>query len=343
MKEPYRKFVCVLAATALSLSLANLAFGQSSARGAISGSVKDPSGAAVAGASVEILNEDTGVSERTVTSSTDGGFTATLLPIGRYKVIVTASGFNKTEATGIKVNVTETTNLTIGLKVGAVTEALTISDAATPVQTSNATTGTTLSADTVGSLPLSTRNYLTLLTLSTGANTELFQSDALGRGAVTINVNGQRPSNNNYQLEGINANDINLPVLENVPLPNPQTVQEFKTQTSLYDASQGRNGGGNIQVALKSGTSRYHGDAFEFFRNNVLNANDFFNNRAGVARPVLRQNQFGGSVGGPIPYLERVLLLCKLSGDAVGVGSSREYEFHYTNADPSSQSLSGET
>jgi len=115
-----------------------------------------------------------------------------------------------------------------------------------------------------------------------------------------MNVNGQRPVNNNYQLEGINANDINLPTLDQVPLPNPQTIAEFKTQTSLYDASQGRNGGGNIQVSLKSGTSEYHGDAFHFFRNNVLNANDFFLNRAGRPRPLLRQNQFGGSVGGPV-------------------------------------------
>src|SRR5882724_6770479 len=86
--------------------------------------------------------------------------------------------------------------------------------------------------------------------------------------------------------------------LDNVPLPNPSTVQEFKTQTSLYDASQGRNGGGNIQVALKSGGNEFHGDAYFFLRNNVLNANDFFQNAAGVARPVNRQAQYGFSIGG---------------------------------------------
>ncbi len=101
----------------------------------------------------------------------------------------------------------------------------------------------------------------------------------------------------------MNANDVNLPILDNVPLPNPDTMQEFKTQTSLYDASSGRNGGGNVQVNLKSGTAHYHGDAYEFFRNNVLNANDFFFNAATpqVPRPVLRQNQYGGSFGGPVP------------------------------------------
>ncbi len=317
----------LLAAFVMFLGLATVGFAQSTSRGAINGSVKDPSGASVASAAVEIVNQQTGIVERTMTTNSDGSFRATLLPIGNYKVIVTASGFAKTEAPDIRVIVTDTTNVTVSLKVGAVSEALTITDAATPVQTSNATTGQSLGSDTVAGLPLATRNFLTLLTLSSGANTELFQSDALGRGAVTINVNGQRPSNNNYQLEGINANDINLPVLENVPLPNPQTVQEFKTQTSLYDASQGRNGGGNIQVALKSGTNAYHGDVFEFFRNNMLNANDFFNNRAGVKRPVLRQNQFGGSFGGPIPVFKDFFFFANYQGTRAASGAAANTNF----------------
>jgi hypothetical protein len=284
----------------LALGLAAAAFGQGGPTGAISGVVKDPSGAAVPGASVTVVNQTTGVTERTVTASSDGQFTVSVLPVGSYRLIVTAQGFSKAEAPDVKVNVTETTSVQIPLQVGRVEESVTVTDTATAVQLSNPTTGQTLQAQTVGQLPLSTRNFLTLLTLSPGANTELFQSDALGRGAVTINVNGQRPTNNNYQLEGINANDVNLPTLDNVPLPNPQTVQEFKTQTSLYDASQGRNGGGNIQVALKSGTNQFHGDAFVFIRNNVFNANDFFNNLSGTPRPVNRQGQYGFSIGGPI-------------------------------------------
>jgi len=289
---------------AMMIGFAGSVFGQGGQRGAISGTVTDPNGAAVPGAQVDIVNQATGVVERTVKTNNDGSFSATLLPVGTYRVVVTASGFAKAEAPDIRVNVTETTNLSVPLKIGGVAETVTITAGAAPVQLSSATTGQTLGAETVTRLPLATGNFLTLLTLSTGANTELFQSDALGRGAVTINVNGQRPVNNNYQLEGINANDINLPQLDNVPLPNPNTVAEFKTQTSLYDASQGRNGGGNIQVALRSGSNGYHGNLYEFFRNNVLNANDFFNNRNGTARPVLRQNQFGGSIGGPI-YLPR--------------------------------------
>ncbi len=157
-----------------------------------------------------------------------------------------------------------------------------------------------------------------------GANTELFDSAALGRGQVTINVNGQRPTNNNFQLEGVNANDVNLPVLDNVPLPNPDTIEEFKTQTSLYDASSGRNGGGNVQVNLKSGTAHYHGDAYEFFRNNVLNANDFFFNAATpqVPRPVLRQNQYGGSFGGPVPKSKDFFFFVNYQGTREASGIS---------------------
>jgi hypothetical protein len=211
------------------------------------------------------------------------------------------------------------------LTVGQVTETVTVHDVTPPVELTSAATGETISAETASTLPLSTRNFLTLLTLSAGANTELFDSAALGRGQVTINVNGQRPTNNNFQLEGINANDVNLPILDNVPLPNPDTIEEFKTQTSLYDASSGRNGGGNVQVNLKSGTAHYHGDAYEFFRNNVLNANDFFFNAhtpQQIARPVLRQNQYGGSFGGPVPKSKDFFFFVNYQGTREASGIS---------------------
>ena len=236
--------------------------------------------------------------------------------------MITATGFSKTEVPEVKVNVTETTTVNVPLKVGQITESVTVVEAASQIQLNSATTGQTLQSTTINNLPLATRNFLTLLTLSTGANTEMFQSDALGRGAVTINVNGQRPVNNNYQLEGINANDINLPILDNVPLPNPSTVQEFKTQTSLYDASQGRNGGGNIQVALKSGTNEFHGDGFFFLRNDVLNANDFFRNRNGQPRPRYRQGVYGVSIGGPI-YVPRF----GEGGDTLWSGQNKHFFF----------------
>src|SRR5262245_37815832 len=303
----YSRLFSLLLGLLLVPVIVSQALAQGGNRGAITGTVKDPGGAAIRNARVEMINQQTLAHERILTTNSDGSFSATLLPVAVYRVVVTAAGFAKAEIDNVKVNVTETTNITISMKIGVVTETMSVSGTATTIQTSSPATGETI--QNVGDLLLSTRNFLSLLALSTGTNSELADTAALGRGAVSINVNGQRPVNNNYQLEGINANDINLPILDNVPLPNPQTIAEFKTQTSLYDASQGRNGGGNIQAALKSGATTYHGDAYEFFRNNVLNATDFFKNRDGrdlngdgkADRPVLRQNQFGGSFGGPVP------------------------------------------
>ncbi|MBI4457019.1 MAG: TonB-dependent receptor [Acidobacteria bacterium] len=298
------------------------ALGQGGPRGAIAGMVKDPSGALIPGAQVEIISQETGLTERTVMTGDDGHFRASLLPVGIYKVVVTLTGFAKAEAPDIKVNVAETTDVVINLKVGEITETVTVEGAAVAVQVSAPTTGRIIGPETVSQLPLSTRNFFALLTLSAGANSEMFDSAALGRGQVTVTVNGQRAANNNYQLEGINANDFNLPVLDNVPLPNPSTIQEFKTQTALYDASTGRNAGGNIQVTLKSGTEKYHGELFEFFRNDVLNANDFFNNRDEVERPVLRQNAYGASFGGPVPFMEKFFFFGNWQGTRAASGAS---------------------
>lgn len=321
-KQFFRSAGITLMGLILALGTVGNTFAQGGARGAIAGVVKDPQGAVIPNAQVEIINQETKLTERTVEANSEGAFIATLLPIGTYRLVVTAPGFAKTEAPDVRVRVTETTSVTVSMKVGEITEAVTVQGAASEIQLTNATTGRTLQSDAIDKTPLATRNFLSLLALSTGASSDLSDTAALGRGAVSINVNGQRPVNNNYQLEGINANDFNLPTFDNVPLPNPQTLLEFKTQTSLYDASQGRNGGGNIQVALKSGTSEYHGDAFEFFRNDVLNANDFFLNRAGQPRPVLKQNQFGGSFGGPVPAISDFFFFGNYQGTRARSGIS---------------------
>ena len=168
------------------------------------------------------------------------------------------------------------------------------------VETTTATTGQAIEERTIRELPLATQNFQQLLTLSTGAQSELNASAQLGRGNARVIVNGQREDNNNYLIEGISATDYNVSQSTNVPLPNPDVIEEFKVQTSLYDASQGRNSGGNVNAILKSGTMHFHGDLYEFFRNDVLNANEFFLNRAGQPRPSVKQNIFGGSLGGPI-------------------------------------------
>lgn len=275
-------------------------FGQGGATGAISGVVIDTSGGSIGAADVQIIDSRTQSVVRKLATNTDGIFVATLLPPGNYVLVVNKSGFAEAKATNIEVRVTETTRVTITLKPGAVAEKVEISAQVTTVETSNATTGQSLGTATIRELPLATQNYQQLLTLSSGAQSELNAAAQLGRGAVKLFVNGQREDNNNFLIEGISATDYNVAQATYVPLPNPDVIQEFKVQTSLYDASQGRDGGGNVNAILKSGTREFHGDAYEFFRNDILNANEFFLNREGVARPVVRQNIFGGSLGGPV-------------------------------------------
>ena len=288
----------VLSVIALALSIQVLA--QGGATGAITGTVQDPSGAFIANAEVRITNQDTNVLERSVKTGADGAFTAPLLPVGTYSVSVRAGGFSEGKFANVGVRVTETTRMIAKLTTQAVQQKIEVQAEVQTVDTTDATTGQAIESDTIRALPLATQNFQQLLTLSTGAQSELNAAAQLGRGQVRIQVNGQREDNNNYLIEGISATDYNVAELTNTPLPNPDVVQEFKVQTSLYDASQGRNGGGNINAILKSGTNTLHGDAYEFFRNTVLDANEYFLKGSGSPRPVIQQNIFGGSLGGPV-------------------------------------------
>jgi Carboxypeptidase regulatory-like domain len=298
-EQMYR--ICRIAAAVLLLGfLAGRLHGQGGATGAISGSVIDATGGAVSGAEVQIIDPRTESVTRKLQANADGEFVAPLLPPGIYAVVVNKSGFAQAKAERIEVRVTETTRVTITLKPGTVSEKVEISAQVTSVETTNATTGQSIGTETVRELPLATQNYQQLLTLSSGAQSELNAAAQLGRGSVKLFVNGQREDNNNFLIEGISATDYNVAQATYVPLPNPDVIQEFKVQTSLYDASQGRNGGGNVNAILKSGTKELHGDAYEFFRNDVLNANEFFLNRQAQPRPVVKQNIFGGSLGGPM-------------------------------------------
>ncbi|MGZ4835372.1 MAG: outer membrane beta-barrel protein [Terriglobales bacterium] len=287
------------ALTLVVLALAALATAQGGATGAISGDVQDITGAEVAGAQVQIINQDTGAVARTVKTDANGAFTAPLLPVATYTVKVTGPGFGEGNFRNIAVRVTETTRLTAKLPL-RVTEKVEVQATVQTVETTTATTGQAIDERTIRELPLATQNFQQLLTLSTGAQSELNASAQLGRGNARTVVNGQREDNNNYLIEGVSATDYNVSQSTNVPLPNPDVIEEFKVQTSLYDASQGRNSGGNVNAVLKSGTKKFHGDLYEFFRNDIFNANEFFLNRSGQKRPSVKQNIFGGSLGGPI-------------------------------------------
>ena len=296
----------IFTALAATIVATSLAWAQGGATGAISGTVQDVSGAVVANAQVQIVNQDTGIITRTVKTDASGAFTAPLLPVATYTVKVTASGFGEGAFKDIAVRVTETTRLTAKLAPTRVMQTVEVQAQVQAVETTTAATGQAIEATTIRELPLATQNFQQLLTLSTGAQSDLNASSQLGRGDVRIEVNGQREDNNNYQIEGISASDYNVAELTNTPLPSPDVVQEFKVQTSMYDATQGRNGGGNINAILKSGTLKFHGSLFEFFRNTDLNANEWFVKRsqaesgASNTRPDIKQNIYGGSIGGPL-------------------------------------------
>ena len=283
-----------------AIAAAPATYGQGGATGAINGVVVDSSGGSIADASVQIFSTATDALIRRVSTGADGTFVAALLPPGTYYAVVNKTGFSEARAQGIEVRVTETARVTITLKPGAVSEKVEITAEVANVETTNATTGESIGTQTVRELPLATQNYQQLLSLSAGAQSELNASAQLGRGNVRVIVNGQREDNNNYLIEGISATDYNVAQATNVPLPNPDVIQEFKVQTSLYDASQGRNGGGNVNAILKSGTREFHGDLYEYFRNDVLNANEFFLNASGQKRPPVKQNIVGGRLGGPV-------------------------------------------
>src|SRR5579864_5264371 len=292
----------------LVVCLLGQAFAQGGATGAITGTVQDSTGAVLANADVRITNQDTGTVTRTTKTDATGSFTATLLPVGTYTVSINSTGFQEGRFADIVVRVTETTRMTAKLLPLKVLEKVEVQALVQSVETTTATTGQALESQTIRDLPLATQNFQQLLTLSAGAQSDLNGSAQLGRGDVRIQVNGQREDNNNYLIEGISATDYNVAELTNTPLPSPDVVQEFKVQTSLYDATQGRNGGGNINAILKSGTKTFHGSLFEFFRNTSLNANEWFLKNSELsldrpnARPDIKQNIYGGSLGGPLGH-----------------------------------------
>jgi hypothetical protein len=298
--------VCMAILAALLLVVAvSRAWGQTAATGQIEGTVTDPSKAAVTGATVTVTNEATGIT-RTVKSGADGGYVVPLLPPGSYSVTVEASGFKTETNKNILVQVASTATVNIRLQLGEASEKVVVEAAAEVLQTESSSNGGVVNDKTVPALPLSSRNYTQILDLSPGVSGSVPNAASLGKNSVDVFVNGGRIMDNSYQMDGQDAGNMetqgtgSILSIGGISIPNPDAIQEFKVQTSLYDASYGRGAGGNVNVVTKSGSDQLHGDLFEFVRNDIFNANDFFLNRNGVPRPPLKQNQFGGTIGGRI-------------------------------------------
>lgn len=274
--------------------------------GAIAGTVLDPSGAVFAGAHVAVTNASTRIS-REVKTDAAGSFRFLLLPPGSYELKVDVPGLIQKAPLNVDVVVTETTVAQIKLDLAAASSSeVQVAEKSDAVQTESVALGRAIDERTITALPLANRNYSQILALSPGAVVELPNADALGKNTQNISVNGAKTTANNFQFNGVDA--VNL--AENsasgfgsnigIAIPAPDVISEFKVQTGLYDASYGRSAGANVDVVSRSGSNRLHATLWEFFRNDALNANDFFLNRNNQPRPVLRQNQFGFAVGGPI-------------------------------------------
>jgi len=276
-------------------------------RGTILGTVTDSSGAALVGATVTVHNVDTGV-DRITETTTDGGYLMPELPVGSYDVTVAMKGFQKATTTGVAVTVAGERRVDASLKPGATSQSITVSGDTLPtVETASDTLGGTFESNQVEELPINGRDYTKLLIMVPGTAGEPNGGGDSPGSYGLFSADGSRGRSNNYLLDGTDMNDgyRNLPAINQggvfgVPgtiLPE-DSIQELNVLTN-FEAEYGRNSGAVVSIVTKSGTNQLHGSAFEDFRNAVLNARNYFND-VGQPKDAFRNNQFGGSVGGPI-------------------------------------------
>jgi hypothetical protein len=286
-------------------------YSQTSSTGSLTGVTLDPSGAVLPGVVLHLTKQD-GSEEQSTRSDNDGRFDFFLLQPGTYALRASKADFKPVSEADIHVHVTETLRLELHLELTNRVERTQVSAGPLMVQLDTSAMGRVVNEDTMAGLPLVTRNFTQIAGLSPGVTAGVSNAGELGTGATALSqigksddgifVHGARSYENNWQLDGISVSDMqgSGSISGGIPIPNPDTLEEFKVQTGLYDASFGRGAGANVSVITKSGTNGYHGTMFEFLRNDVLNANDYFLNMTGQRRPNLKQNQFGFALGGPI-------------------------------------------
>lgn len=263
------------------------------ATGRIAGTVTDASGAVIPGVQVTATNTATQVSRKASTDR-DGYYQILALPIGSYTVNAEHEGFRKIVSSGYKLEINQALRVDIRMQVGTTSQTVDVGAEAAPVETVNPTLGQSVTGRELTNMPLNGRDMLDLALLKPGVT----ESNDDNGSAGNYSIAGGRTDSVTFLLDGGQNNDL----LDNSRLidPNPDTVQEFRLLTSDYTAEYGRNAGGIISIVTKSGSNQLHGSAFEFFRNRVLDANDFFNIEEGIPRLDLKRNQFGGTLGGPI-------------------------------------------
>jgi len=252
----------------------------------IQGTVTDPTGAAVANVKLTATNVETNIAFEAV-SKEDGSFIFLKLPIGTYRVTAASSGFRTFTATGITLVLDQVYTLNIKMELGQISEQVMVEAANVQVETVNTQLGTVINGDTIVDMPLNGRNWTQLQLLQPGV---MASSDRFG----TYSTNGSQTQQNSFLIDGQDSNDLPL----NTPLiiPSPDAIGEFSMVTDTINPEYGRNSGAIMNAAIKSGTNSFHGDAFDFYRDTFLNTKDFFTRQAAV----FHQNQFGGTIGGPV-------------------------------------------
>ena len=268
-------------------------------RGTITGSLRDSKGAAVARATVTVRNVDTGVTA-TVTTNDDGTYQVLALNPGTYTVEATAPGFGTAKNTGVEIHVKSRAEVDFTLQVGSVTELVEVVGTAAALQTQSADVGTTIGTTQINDLPLNARRYADLALLSPG----IFKNPSVANAAADrFSSNGNSETQNYFALDGVdnNSGSTNLQEgsVQNVQ-PPPDAIQEFRVQTRTYSTEFGTSAGAVINASTKSGTNSFHGNVWEYARNSVFDSNTYLNRQNGIAKGNFSQNQFGGTIGGPI-------------------------------------------
>lgn len=284
------------ATLALAILLATPYGGAQSTGGRIRGTVTDTSGGAVAGAKVTLINEATHAT-RDVQTGANGEYVFIEVPVGIYEIDATSQGFKKYVRKGIALNLNEVVSVDLTLQIGGATDVVEVTGAPPVIDTTSTQLGAIVNERSSTQLPLNQRDVYQLLQLQPGVQSQIgnnlfYGSDKPG----VVTVNGGRGRSNNYSVNGGDGNDLfaNLPAVQ----PSPDSVEEFRVISNSFDAEYGRNSGAVINVVTKSGTNDFHGSAYEFLRNDVLNAHGF--TFQPTPKPPFKQNQFGGTLGGPI-------------------------------------------
>src|SRR5262249_5063788 len=278
------------------------AFGQA-VGGTFLGTVSDPTGALVPGASVTLTHKATGL-ERTIVTDEKGEYFGPSLPPGVYSITAELPGFKKVSLQNIQLGVDQKIRMDLILQIGQLTESVTIESAAPLVQTETSDLSATVSETQIKNLPLNGRNFVQLTRILPGVVRGIPGANIDGAGSLawrasaSFSANGMRTRDNSFLLDGVDNNETWLNSV--VIFPSVDSLEEFKVQTSTYSAEFGRSSGGVVNLQIKSGMNEFHSSGFEFLRHDRLDANDFFNNKFGRAKPPFQQQQFGGTIGGPI-------------------------------------------